>query len=80
MLFIGLAVHQKFIIQCQYRIRATAATNQEADRLQSDLKNLEQLAAEYAVLVKQLPVLVGEYKFLQRRIRVNARKMNSRPK
>jgi hypothetical protein len=79
--FISPAAHRKFILQCESLISTNPEqemADQKAKQLKSDLDNLQQLAEAYLKMISQLPVLAREYNELQRRIRVNARKIKNR--
>lgn len=81
MSFISTTAHQKFISQCTSLIEETlqnvngVLADDKAERLKADLAALQQLAEDYMRTFSQLPELTREYYILQRRIRVNMRKM-----
>ena len=78
MSFISPAAHQKFILQCQRLINTISQedqVDQKTERLKKDLEELQQLVETYLNSLSQLPELANQYNVLQRRIRVNARRM-----
>jgi hypothetical protein len=78
--FISIAAHQKLIVQCQRLIGAKTTekqSSQKMERLQADLSDLQRLLKAYQDAVSQLPGITNEYNELQRRIRVNARKIQA---
>jgi len=76
--FISPAAHQKFILQCQHLIQdaaGVAADDMRTESLKADLAQLQRLVEVYSKTLSQLPGLAREYKELQRRIRIRARRM-----
>jgi uncharacterized protein YlxW (UPF0749 family) len=76
--FISPAAHQKFILQCQRLINTISQeeqVDQKTEHLKKDLAELQQLVETYLNALSQLPELANQYNILQRRIRVNARRM-----
>ena len=78
---ISYAAHLKFLSQCQnlfFNLSAQQTpviTAEQAEKLKADIAQLQQLAEVYAHTVSRLPDLAREYKELQRRIRIKARKI-----
>ncbi len=78
MSFISPAAHKKFVEQCQALINKISAVEQadeKALQLKADLEALQQLLDNYLKTMERIPELTRSYNDLQRRIRVNARKM-----
>ncbi|MFT3932911.1 MAG: hypothetical protein QM726_04785 [Chitinophagaceae bacterium] len=78
MSFISPSAHKKFVEQCQNvinRLSVTDQANPKAAQLKADLEELQHLLDSYLLTISRIPELSKSYNDLQRRIRVNARKM-----
>lgn len=75
--YISSASHQKFLQQCRILLPGDVdhEVNPGKDQLRADLERLEQMAETYSAMMAKLPVLARDYNILQKRIRVNARKL-----
>jgi hypothetical protein len=79
--FISTSAHQKFISQCDRYVIDTSENGQvdtkdeKMELLIEDLAKLQQLTESYQDKLLQLSLLTSEYNSLQRRIRINIRKV-----
>jgi hypothetical protein len=76
--FISPAAHHKFISLCQ--VITSKFSNKEMmdkriENFYADLAELEQLMETYEQTLSKIPDIARQYKELQRRLRVQARRM-----